>query len=78
MNRSRQSRAMTAATLADDGYAAASTAAGSRQPAAVGMMTGDLYAATSTAGSRREITLEIPSDPIDTPYSESAASIVRF
>ena len=31
-----------------------------------------------TAGSRREITFEIPSEPIDTPYSESAASIVRF
>ena len=29
-------------------------------------------------GSRREITFEMPSAPIDTPYSESAASIVRF
>ena len=30
------------------------------------------------AGSLRESTLEMPSSPIDTPYSQSAASIVRF
>ena len=30
------------------------------------------------AGRRREMTFEMPSPPIETPYSESAASIVRF
>ena len=30
------------------------------------------------AGEHGEITFEIPSAPIETPYSESAASIVRF
>ncbi len=35
-------------------------------------------AASAAAGSRREMTFEIPSAAIDTPYSESAASIVRF
>ena len=34
--------------------------------------------AGARSGSRREITLETPSSLIDTPYSESAASIVRF
>ncbi len=36
------------------------------------------YAAATTAASRREMTLEIPSLPIETPYRESAASMVRF
>ena len=40
----------------------------------------DVFHAASTArgGSRRLITFETPLPAIDTPYSESAASIVRF
>ena len=41
-----------------------------------------LYAASASAaasrGRRRETTFETPSSPMDTPYSVSAASIVRF
>ena len=43
-----------------------------------GIRPGPFYAASSWAGSLREITFEMPSAPIDTPYNESAASIVRF
>ena len=35
-------------------------------------------AAGSSGGRRREMTCETPSSPIETPYSVSAASIVRF
>src|SRR5439155_27094882 len=37
-----------------------------------------LAAASSSCGSRRETICEMPSGPIVTPYSTSAASIVRF
>ena len=46
--------------------------AGARRSAAAAV------SARSSAGSRRNSTFETPSPPIDTPYRQSAASIVRF
>ena len=39
---------------------------------------GDIGQLTALGRSRREITFETPSPPIETPNSQSAASIVRF
>jgi len=55
-------------------YAAATTAAKRREDDRIISR----YAAATTAAKRREITLEIPSLPIEIPYRESAASMVRF
>jgi len=55
-------------------YAAATTTANRREDDRIISR----YAAATTAAKRREMTLEIPSLPIEIPYRESAASMVRF
>ncbi len=65
MNRSLQSRGTSGATIA---AAAQATSA-----------TSSIAGSCPVSNSRwREMTLETPSWPIETPYSQSAASIVRF